>query len=163
MDMNDRTNRILAGIAVILLVIGAWYLGRMQTKSSTETGTSAMNSDSKSNDDVSATTPSITASNESVVVADQPAGSRVNVMSVTLPQGGWVAVRDNNGRVLGAGRYDAGTSEDVVVELLRDTVSGLQYQVLLYIDDGDGQYDLHKDSLVMNADASVAGTVFNAQ
>ena len=98
-----------------------------------------------------------------MTVADQPAGSVVKIASLTLSQLGWVAIRDSKGWVLGAGRFEAGTSSNVEVVLLRNTVAGEKYQVLLYSDDGDKQYDLHKDSLVMNADASVAGATFTAQ
>jgi hypothetical protein len=101
-------------------------------------------------------------SGEAVSVGDQPAGSYVMVKSVTLPQMGWVAVRDSSGRTLGAARFEAGTYSAVQVPLLRNTVSGEHYQVLLYIDDGDKVFDLHKDTLVMNADGSVAGTTFTA-
>ena len=123
------------------------------------TDTSAVKNDSTT---ASPDTRSVTMSGQAVTVVDQPAGSIVKVASVTLPDIGWVAVRDNNGRVLGARRFEAGTNENVEVILLRNTVAGEKYQVLLYVDDGDKAYDLHKDSLVMNADASVAGTTFTA-
>lgn len=171
--MNDRTNQAVAVVAVVLLIIGAWYFGGMQARSGTgvsltqsssnDGAASTTDAGSKSLGGASATTPVVSASSESITVVDQPAGPKVAVASVTLKERGWVAVRDNNGRVLGAGRFEAGTSKNVVVELLRATVPGERYQVLLYIDDGDNQYDLHKDSLVMNADASVAGTTFSAQ
>lgn len=167
--MNDRTNQAAAGVAVVLLIIGAWYFGGMQARSGVEvspTETTVQNdADAKKDSDTKSTSAAtrVSVSGEAIVVTDQPAGSKVVVASVTLKERGWIAVRDNNGRVLGAGRFEAGTSKDVVVELLRATVSGEKYQVLLYVDDGDNQYDLHKDSLVMNADASVAGTTFSAQ
>ena len=178
--MNDRTNQVIGGVIVIILIIGAWYVGQKQlipVGGENTTPADSVGADTSSDSDVSdtvisdestgtdntATTPSVRASGESITVADQPAGMQVKIASVTLPELGWVAVRDNNGRVLGAGRFDAGTNNNVAVELLRGTVAGEKYQVLLYIDDGDMQYDLHKDSLVMNADASVAGTMFSAQ
>lgn len=160
MNMNDKKNQTIAGAVIIILVLGAWYMGRVQGKTpSTATSTAEMSGNTK---DAVLATPSVRARGESVTVGDQPAGSLVRITSVTLPQIGWVAIRDNNGRVLGAGRFDTGTSESVDVELLRNTVAGEKYQVLLYADDGDMLYDLHKDSLVMNADASVAGAMFTA-
>jgi hypothetical protein len=96
-----------------------------------------------------------------VEVADQPAGSIVAIHSVTLVKMGWVAVRDNEGRILGAARFDEGTHTGIV-ELLRNTVAGNSYQVLLYVDDGDRAFDLHKDILVSESDGRVAGTTFVA-
>lgn len=167
--MNDRTNQIIVGVGIVILFIGAWYVGRMQTKGPAgSAASSSMAADSGSVADTASRTkdtgitPSTAITNESVTVVDQPAGGVVKITSVTLAQLGWVAVRDSNGRVLGAGRFEAGTSKNVVVELLRNTVARQKYQVLLYVDDGDKLFDLHKDSLVMNADASVAGAVFTA-
>jgi hypothetical protein len=34
---------------------------------------------------------------------------------------------------------------------------------LVYVDDGDKQFDLHKDILVTGGDGTVAGDVFSAQ
>jgi hypothetical protein len=161
MNMNDKKNQTIAGAVIIILVLGAWFIGRTQTKTPADDAASNSGISAEGTKGVSAT-PSVRARGESVTVGDQPAGSLVRITSVTLPQIGWVAIRDNTGRVLGAGRFDTGTSESVDVELLRNTVAGEKYQVLLYADDGDMLYDLHKDSLVMNADASVAGTMFTA-
>jgi len=99
---------------------------------------------------------------EAVSAGDQPAGSIVVVKSVTLSELGWVAVRDSNGRILGATRVDVGAHEAVQVELLRNTTTGEHYQVLLYTDDGDKAFDLHKDTIVTNSDGSVAGAAFTA-
>lgn len=101
-------------------------------------------------------------SGNAVSVSDQPAGSFVTIASATLPQTGWVAVRDAAGKTLGAKRLDAGTAEAVQVPLLRNTVTGEKYQVLLYTDDGDKTFDLHKDTLVTNSDGTVAGASFTA-
>jgi len=99
-------------------------------------------------------------SGEEVSVADQVAGESVLIASVTLNQMGWVAVRDEDGRVLGAARLDAGSWENVTVPLLRGTTAQKSYQVLLYVDDGDRAFDLHKDILITDAGGGVAGTTF---
>ncbi len=174
--MHDRTNQVIVGVVVVILIAGAWYVGRAQGKipSGTTTSTATVSdSDEEEAGDTSTNVKTSASSNvslalimtrgESVAVVDQSAGPVVKVASVTLPQLGWVAVRDSKGWVLGAGRFVAGTSKNVEVILLRNTVAGEKYQVLLYSDDGDMKYDLHKDSLVMNADASVAGTTFTAR
>ena len=174
MDMNDTGNRVIAAIVIVLLIIGAWYLGHITVVSPVpggdETGTVSTTTSASSTSSVTTGTistqtgiPPVQTGGNAVSVGDQPAGMLVSVSSVTLPQAGWVAVRGSDGRTLGAGFFPAGTSSNVVVDLLRGTISGQRYQVLLYTDDGDRQFDLHKDTLIMNADGSVAGTTFNAQ
>ena len=87
----------------------------------------------------------------------------VAVASAKLAEMGWIAVRDNGGRALGAARLEAGAHAAVTVPLLRGTTEGERYQVLIYVDDGDRAFDLYKDSLVMNASAGVVGATFTAQ
>ncbi|HUO49967.1 MAG TPA: hypothetical protein VMU25_00085 [Candidatus Paceibacterota bacterium] len=110
-----------------------------------------------------ASNPEVTATNDAVVVSDQSAGKSVAVKSVTLSQKGWVAVRDSDGKTLGAAFFPAGTSTDVSVPLLRATEAGQRYQVLLYYDDGNHNFNLKTEVLVVNADGSVAGTNFSAK
>ena len=171
--MNDTGNRIIAAIVLVLLLIGAWYLGHTTvvsemagnddtsgySSSTAQTSTTGSTTNAKP----SASVPTTQAIGDAVEVANQPAGMAVSVSSVTLGDTGWVAVRGSDGRILGAGRFDAGTSKNVVVDLLRGTISGQRYQVLLYVDDGDKQFDFHKDTLVTNSDGSVAGTTFSAE
>lgn len=86
----------------------------------------------------------------------------VVVASVTLNQSSWIAIRDESGSILGAGLFPAGTQTDVSVPLLRGTEAGQHYQVLIYVDDGNKQFDFHKDALLTGADGSVVGTTFAA-
>lgn len=180
MNMNDTMNRAIMAMIVIILVTGAYYVGRVKGSAQANGGTMIELSEDGTlaeegtevtegdldgvteTSEVSAAGPTVTAGGEAVAVVDQSAGSIVKVASVTLAQTGWVAVRDNKGWVLGARRFEAGTNTDVEVVLQRNTVAGEKYQVLLYSDDGDKEYDLHKDSLIMNADASVTGATFTA-
>lgn len=162
MDMNK--NVIIGGIIVIVLLVAGWWLTTKPQADSMmdDTGTktdSSMTEDTGSSQ--TSSTPSMVSSGESVTVYDQAAGDSVNVASVTLKEMGWVAIRDADGRVLGAARFDAGTHQNVSVPLLRGTTSGgVSYQVLLYADDGDKEYDLHKDVLITGANGGVAGTNF---
>jgi len=174
--MNDTGNRVIAGVVVVLIVIGAWYLGTSLkptsgTSTTIDTSTTGSSVDGSYNTGANtgttgtgtmSDTGTVKVSGEAITVSDQPAGSYVMVSSVTLPQMGWVAVRDSSGHTLGAARFDAGTYSAVQVPLLRNTTSGEHYQVLLYVDDGDKVFDLHKDTLVMNSDGSVAGATFSA-
>lgn len=168
MDMNDTGNRVIVGIVAVLLIIGAWYLGTTFKPSSVSksatSGENMTDTSSSGSSGVTVSTPiaTVTVGGEAVSVKDQPAGSFVVVESANLSQEGWVAVRDASGRTLGAARLDAGAHSAVQVELLRGTEAGQKYQVLLYADNGDKEFDLHTDTLVMNSDGSVAGASFSA-
>src|SRR3989338_9956032 len=176
MDLNDTTNRVIGAIVLLLVFIGGWWLiarnslgtGGAPIVSSTDTDTVAGDTDGANTANTgdsgsTATTPTVEASGEAIEVADQPAGTTVRVASAKFAEMGWIAVRDSGGRTLGAARLDAGVHAGVVVELLRGTVTGERYQVLIYIDDGDRAFDLYKDSLVMNASAGVVGATFTAE
>jgi hypothetical protein len=101
-----------------------------------------------------ATSTSQTNSENAVVVHDQAAGGHVVVDSVNVPPPGvWVAVAEMRGgtvmNVLGVGHV-FGPATDVSVRLLRDTIPAQSYAIVLYRDDGDGQFDLHKDSVYVD-------------
>jgi len=180
LDLNDMPTRIGVGIVLGLVFIGGWWLiarNSMNGKTAMQEGdvttvkeTATEREDGTSSSPVAESvlgpirddTPIITGSSESIEVADQAAGMSVMVNEATLVQVGWIAVRDSNGRTLGAGRFEAGTHSNVEVPLLRATLTGQSYQVLIYVDDGDRVFDLHSDILVTRSDGSVAGDVFAA-
>jgi hypothetical protein len=85
-----------------------------------------------------------------VSVHDQAAGQMVGV-AVTLSAASWVAVHEEidgiPGSILGAARFDAGTSAGNV-RLLRATEPGRQYFVRVYRDDGDREFNFAEDVLV---------------
>jgi hypothetical protein len=91
-----------------------------------------------------------------VKVEDQPAGSSVSVAAVTVPAPGvWVAVaeyRDGDlSNILGAQRVPAPATA-VTVDLLRSTLPGSAYAVVLYRDNGDGVFDQNTDSVYVDFD-----------
>ena len=51
----------------------------------------------------------------------------------------------------GARRLDAGVHENVYVKLLRNTDGDKLYYIILYSDDGDGEFDIKKDSPFLTA------------
>lgn len=180
-DLNDMPTRIGAGIVLGLVFIGGWWLiartsmsddiamqkGEVTTVEATtsarEDGTTTSPVVESVMGPIANNTPIIAGSDEAIDVADQAAGMNVTVASATIVQTGWVAVRDSNGRTLGAGRFEAGRHENAQVPLLRSTEAGQSYQVLIYVDDGDRTFDLRKDILVTKSDGAVAGDTFNAQ
>ncbi|HWP60984.1 MAG TPA: hypothetical protein VN495_00050 [Candidatus Paceibacterota bacterium] len=167
---NERTYQIIIVVLVLIIVGGGWYLTKHpqstvdQASTSTTTSDTGSTAASSSNTSTSGSTSGNTtsANGEAVSVSNQKAGMSVLVSSVTLGESGWVAVRDASGRTLGAALFQAGTHTGVKVDLLRATTAGQTYQVMLYSDNGDKKFDLHADSLVTNADGSVAGATFTA-
>jgi hypothetical protein len=105
------------------------------------------------------TTPSL---GETVSVADQPAGKSVAINAMSLMHKSWIAIKDTDGRILGAGLFPA-TATEGVVPLLRATTAGDRYEVLIYVDNGDKVFSLHKDMLVVSADGSPIGAAFNTK
>lgn len=105
----------------------------------------------------STTTSSLPPDSGDVAVADQAAGQSVAIESVTVrPPGVWVAVEEVNedgslGNVLGAALVGHPAS-GISVPLLRPTLAGQEYAVVLYRDDGNGQFDLANDSLYVDFD-----------
>lgn len=94
-----------------------------------------------------AVSPARSMSNSDLItVAAQKAGMSVKA-HVTFEAPGWVAVHEENaggiGNVLGANWLPSG-EQDVTVDLLRATVAGMTYHVVLYNDDGDRQFDYKK-------------------
>ncbi len=81
----------------------------------------------------------------SISVSDQAAGEMVTLGRVDMTVDGWVVVHEDRdgapGNILGAQRFDAGSYSGGSVELLRPTVAGGKYYVMLHADDGDKMYD----------------------
>ena len=101
--------------------------------------------------------------NESISVEDQTAGLEVMVEEVTLSEAGWIAVREvingEMGNILGATRIkEAGTSTDISVKVLRPTMAGQDYAIVIYRDDGDEDFDFNFDSLVVSGSEPVSAT-----
>lgn len=92
----------------------------------------------------------------SVAVNEQAAGDSVAIARMQLDAVSWVAVRDERS-ILGAARFEAAATSGSV-PLLRATVSGAEYRVVVYRDNGDRVFDHTVDALV----ADVSDT-FRAQ
>ncbi len=97
-----------------------------------------------------------------VTVKDQEAGSKVVIDSVEAKETLWVAVREEKdgklGNILGARKAFAGKGENVSVELLRPTVSGGTYRVVVYRDVGASDFNYKEDVLVEGV-----GAIFKAK
>ena len=169
--MNQKNTQIAIGVAVIVVVgLLAWWLfskpaadtGSMATSTTQGTDATAI---AASDTDLSGVEGSMVtadanmtpATTEVITVSDQPAGDSVRIASVTLSKTGWVAVRDSL-RIYGAAWLAAGTHENVSVPLLRNTTSGDKYSVVLYVDNGNKQFDMHADSLISGMSGTFTAT-----
>lgn len=98
-----------------------------------------------------------------VDVADQHAASFVILSGVTLAAPSWVAVHESldgqPGNILGATIFNAGASRGKL-ELLRATSPGQRYYVRLYRDNGDREFDLQTDPLVVGENKEAIQDVF---
>jgi hypothetical protein len=161
--MNTNNNVLIGGLVVLVLLFAGWWTTTRPVGEGVATSTAATSTSASATTSTVATgglNPSMVGTGEAVTVRDQAAGDSVAVTSVTLMQQGWVAIRDDSGRVLGAALFNVGTWGNVSVPLLRATSASSSYQVLLYADDGDKQFDLHKDILITGSNGGVAGTTF---
>jgi hypothetical protein len=99
-------------------------------------------------------------------VIDQKAGTMVSIGSVDMPVNGWVVVHEDRngapGNILGAQRFDAGSYAGGQVELLRTTLIGGQYYVMLHVDDGDKLFD-HKLDMPLASTAGIVSATFFAK
>lgn len=182
--MSERIYQVIIGVLVfVILVGGALMLASQRAATDGTSATDSSEGDSKesmdfttpdeadsdsasSADDSSAVKPqtgtfqTTMADGDSVNVVDQSAGKSAVIQSISLSKLAWVAIRDKNGWILGAERLEAGDHANVTVTLLRATMAGTSYEAVLYVDDGDRAFDLHKDSLVMKSDGSAVSAAF---
>src|SRR3989344_6678587 len=164
--MSERIYQVIIGVLVLVILVGGAMVvanksssGASDTnKESTDTSagasaaddaSGAVDLDTSSGSDTSSangnTSKSTTAEGDAVSAADQAAIKVAIASSVTLSKLGWVAVRDSRGWILGAERLTAGTRQSVTITLLRGMEAGKVYEMVLYHDDGDMEFDLHKD------------------
>ena len=173
-SMSERIYQVIIGVLVLVVIVGGWMMiASKRSSSSTQmdmvSTSTASGSDTSDVDMETSVTKNSTsmhsqaAAGEDVQASDQKAGMSVMVDSVTLKGRGWVAVEDSKNWVMGAERLEAGTHTNVAVTLLRGTVAGQTYKVVLFADDGDKMFDLHKDTIIKNSDGSMLSAAFIAK
>jgi hypothetical protein len=153
--VENRTYAVIAAVVVLILIAAGLFWARANrapgsdTPAKTATTTPATTTTAVVIDDRQAT---VAADGETISADTQSAGPTVRV-SFALTHDSWVAVQDANGAVLGAGRFAAGATSGIV-ELLRPTVPGETYTVVIYADNGNRVFDLYTDELVEGVAAS---------
>ena len=102
-----------------------------------------------------------------ITVTDQTAGDVVRVAVANMPKLGWLAVHEIKDGVianaLGASLRDKGEQKDINIYLLRPTVKGGEYAVVLYDDNGDRQFSLTSDSVATMPDGSFIMSKFKTK
>jgi hypothetical protein len=171
---NNIVRNWLIGIGVALFVIVGitFALHRKETlaplmagvEASTTSSTSTTNAPGTTGilSNASPNTQTTSSMGETVYAIDQKAGYSVTIDSMSLTRKSWVAIKDTKGYILGAGLFQMGATTGEV-PLLRATKAGERYEVLIYVDDSNKTFDLHKDMLVVAADGSPVGSAFNAK
>lgn len=108
----------------------------------------------ESAEEVVAAAPTLPVGEGAVEVANQAAGTSVELASATYPVSeGWIGVRDYNngqlGSLLGVARFSE--SQGLVpstVTLQRATAAGMTYAVVVYTESGDRQFNLAEDTQI---------------
>lgn len=176
MDMKNQTTQwILIGVGALVVIIGGWWIWSRNpqapapentgTTTGTSTGTATGTATGSTNGTATGSTSGGTSSTasmttassgESLSVNDQPAGGSVIIASATLVKPSWIAIKDANGWVLGASRFDGTAVANGTVSLLRATEKGKIYYAIIYVDDGDKKFDIKLDAIV-----TAGGTAVN--
>jgi len=98
-----------------------------------------------------------------IVVDDQFPGDTVQLKTVSLSVSGWVAIYEDNegalGNILGARRFDAGEHSGTV-SLLRSTAEGSLYYAIVHGDNGDKEFNLEDDPVLIDKNGKRVGTQF---
>ncbi len=179
---SNSTQWIVIGIGILIVVLGVWWLTSRKasapsTQTATTTTSNSVTSAATPNTKPTAGTMTVTsipsadtsssggisagANGETVSVDDQLAGSSVTV-SANITRPTWVAVKDANGWVLGAARFNT-PIKNATIPLLRATNAGINYYVVLFADDGDNMFDIHKDRIIVDPTGNPINRSFNAQ
>lgn len=141
-------------LVIVLIVI--WIIASYATGAKKQTDDNSLGSNAT-------TTTSVATTENKVAVSNQPAGNMVKLDSVSMTFDGWVVVHEDRdgkpGNILGAQRFDKGTYTSGQVELLRGTVAGGKYYVMLHDDDGDRVFDHTKDTPHMENGNTIVTTL----
>jgi len=105
----------------------------------------------------SVVTPATSSGTLTLKVIDQQAGDNVAVSVTGVTEAVWAAVRETKdgkvGNILGAHKVFTGETSSTI-ELLRPTVAGATYKVVLYKDIGDPAFNYREDVLVEGVDGT---------
>ncbi len=111
------------------------------------------------------TTLPTTQTANNIIMSNQFPGNVVYISSIQATNAGWVAIQKDNtgtpGEVIGYANVVAGTNP-LKVTLSQPTIDGGVYYAVMYSDDGDGKFDVTKDSPLKDANGNVIMRLFRA-
>ncbi len=166
MKAMNRQHKIVAGTAVIGLLVG---VGTGYLVWGSRGGANLVVTDITKNveQNQAAVIASMKETADSIEVLDQKAGKSVTVARAKLSSVvSWVAVHEDIngelGNVLGARSVALGDQKNLFVPLLRSTMTGKEYSVGIYKDNGDLKFDRKTDTLLRAEDGEMIGASFVA-
>lgn len=175
MDMSKRTWLLIGG-AVLLTGIGWWLFAKPSAVPINEGGDAQVALDGESKDEMKAIenaiegeathlgTPLPGKTEGLATVLTQPSGSQVIVQNVALEVPGWLVIHEVTdgliGNALGAARRDAGSHDNVSIDLLRETMPGQTYALILYRDNGNKTFEIHGDMPMVDTSGVPLVTTF---
>ncbi|MEK7501552.1 MAG: hypothetical protein AAB629_01360 [Patescibacteria group bacterium] len=137
-------------VIIVLIIIGIFVFGNKKAEAPV-TGEET-------------TTPATQTANN-IIMSNQFPGNVVYISSVQAANTGWVAIQKDNagqpGVVIGSANVIVGTNP-VKVTLNQPTIDGGAYYAVMYSDDGDGEFDITKDSPLKDANGNVIMRPFRA-
>lgn len=152
---NTRMMIVIGVVVLIILILGGWlFFGGKSSDDGDDRGARMEESDEsipESAGDAVVVQPTTAANGEALVVSNQSAGNTVLVTSAVVNAPSWITVREE-GWILGAARIEE-SGTNIVVPLLRGTEAGNNYEVVIYVDNGDRQFDHLSDVLVEGVSA----------
>jgi len=147
--MTKLISSFVGGVLVGVLIILGWNSYVNKSNIEAPAVESAPESVSHVERTVLEDSPEDVVESSVIDVRDQAAGGVVVISSIELMEDGWISIHEENkdfiGNALGAVRRDAGTHTSVSIPLLRETLTGQTYWVVIYSDSGDSQFSLKDD------------------
>jgi hypothetical protein len=170
MDFTKNTNQLIFGSIILVLVAGGigYWIGRA--------GLPAVRSGEEVREEGTDQPPvdlsgAVLTGGNALTVNDQPAGTMVQVASVTLTETGWVAIHEDKegqpGKIIGAQRFrvaaDRTLTTSGTVTLLEPTVSGKSYHAMLHGDAGADGFSYKEDLPLKDASGNAIVAHFVVQ
>jgi hypothetical protein len=153
--MNKNTPRIIISVIIIVIVIGIGYVVLKGGKSGDTTTVKPVVIDNNTAASSSATEEGVSLKGVGITVDDQNPGFLVVVSQVFVNAPSWVVIHEDvngtPGNILGARLFEKGSNSGII-QLLNSMKVGKSYLAVVHGDNGDGTFDLKKDTILKGTD-----------